>query len=645
VRELPRKTPPSPAYSSQRSFVFPLTPCNGYRSAESLIWIGWDAYFANSFSCGSVLRSDFYGTVITGPGAGYDVTGALAIDTGVSRILVLGAFGLQAAVTDITLEPIDLSVARRFAAGALNHSRDEVVFFGGENMAGQLLAETLVYDVQKKKMLRLSTPKGQPVARKNAAMAYDPRAGVAVLHGGFDGQKTLSDTWTFDGAEWKLVPENKPIAREKHSLGYLPERGLTMMGGAANGVATSEALQYENGWVSPQVYAPKNGLPPGCSAARFSRIATAGSNGETYLCDVAESGPTPAYRLFLPNSTVKNVPEVPFAADPLLMMETNATFGVTLWLSSKVGKMYRFDGVKFIETGLEGLCTADALAAACVTATQVAFHNGKKVAFPAGTPTAQESYVWSAAADKFIVSREDVNGNVKRFEANANGTIRELPGPFPKISSVIAAAVVGDASVVFTRTKATVPRALAEVQTPSGWAKADAVFEMSGLEMFSVAKTASGSTGFESASYFGTGGVVSNFSPLRVQLVTSGMRPTVGVVLPPATGCSVLTGFEVEGQARGEAGGETAVAIYPWNGFDFSQTPGAVIEPSASRPKTRLDGPIDAYQRFGYNNLAELNPRRAFPIRVQVSTVGKTKGPFDGRLTVEQFQVRYRCRQ
>lgn len=56
----------------------------------------------------------------------------------------------------------------------------------------------------------LRKPKASPTARESHAMAYDPIRQKIVMFGGFDGQNYLSDTWLYDGANWRKLPSVGP---------------------------------------------------------------------------------------------------------------------------------------------------------------------------------------------------------------------------------------------------------------------------------------------------------------------------------------------------------------------------------------------------------------------------------------------------
>jgi hypothetical protein len=90
------------------------------------------------------------------------------------------------------------------------------VLFGGLTAKG-LSSETWTWDG--KRWLHL-TPAHSPLARYNAAMAYDPRRQVILLYGGrvLDQAEAApgSDTWAWSGADWSEVSSrnNDPGGRD-----------------------------------------------------------------------------------------------------------------------------------------------------------------------------------------------------------------------------------------------------------------------------------------------------------------------------------------------------------------------------------------------------------------------------------------------
>jgi Galactose oxidase, central domain len=78
-----------------------------------------------------------------------------------------------------------------------------------------------------------------PSARLAASMAFDPVSGKLILFGGFDGNKFLSDTWTFDGQSWTKVA----VAQPPH--------GRTVAGMAYD--AVSKKVVLFGGWMGTAV--------------------------------------------------------------------------------------------------------------------------------------------------------------------------------------------------------------------------------------------------------------------------------------------------------------------------------------------------------------------------------------------------------
>lgn len=73
----------------------------------------------------------------------------------------------------------------------------------------------------------------QPPPRANSRLAYDPANRLVVLFGGDALDRTLSDTWTFDGQRWtKKSPAIAPAPRAGHALMWLPQaKKLLLLGG------------------------------------------------------------------------------------------------------------------------------------------------------------------------------------------------------------------------------------------------------------------------------------------------------------------------------------------------------------------------------------------------------------------------------
>jgi outer membrane protein assembly factor BamB len=79
-------------------------------------------------------------------------------------------------------------------------------------------------------------PASTPTGREGAAMVYDERREVILLHGGRDGTgRALSDTWEWNGQRWRLISTNGP--------------GVTLAG-CAYDVARDRTVIYGGYWAA-----------------------------------------------------------------------------------------------------------------------------------------------------------------------------------------------------------------------------------------------------------------------------------------------------------------------------------------------------------------------------------------------------------
>ncbi len=78
---------------------------------------------------------------------------------------------------------------------------------------------------------------GVPGPRTDASSAYDPANGTIVMFGGADRSGVLDETWTWDGATWRLQhPTRSPSAREGAIMAFEPSgRHVLLFGGLTCG--------------------------------------------------------------------------------------------------------------------------------------------------------------------------------------------------------------------------------------------------------------------------------------------------------------------------------------------------------------------------------------------------------------------------
>jgi hypothetical protein len=85
-----------------------------------------------------------------------------------------------------------------------------------------------------------------PSERSRAAMVYDERRGVCVLHGGAIGAFSLSDTWEWDGVAWTFRSNTGP-SRRMHDMAHDGRRGVTVLyaGQVNNGPLASDTWEWD----------------------------------------------------------------------------------------------------------------------------------------------------------------------------------------------------------------------------------------------------------------------------------------------------------------------------------------------------------------------------------------------------------------
>ncbi|MCB9663693.1 MAG: hypothetical protein H6732_06255 [Alphaproteobacteria bacterium] len=82
----------------------------------------------------------------------------------------------------------------------------------------------------------------RPPARREAAIAWDPIAGRAILFGGRESNdRLLSDTWTWDGVRWAEADAPGPPALFHHEMAWSPTWGRVVLYGGSNGDRSTNA--------------------------------------------------------------------------------------------------------------------------------------------------------------------------------------------------------------------------------------------------------------------------------------------------------------------------------------------------------------------------------------------------------------------
>ena len=114
------------------------------------------------------------------------------------------------------------------------HVHHQLFLFGGFS-ANDRLSDTWIYDITDNRWFQIR-PENSPSHRSDAAIAYDPKNDVVILHDGYCRDDSHpQDTWVFDfdSISWtQMSPEDSPIPQYGHHMIYdTRNRMLVMYGG------------------------------------------------------------------------------------------------------------------------------------------------------------------------------------------------------------------------------------------------------------------------------------------------------------------------------------------------------------------------------------------------------------------------------
>ncbi|MGO4181163.1 cadherin-like beta sandwich domain-containing protein [Paenibacillus sp. TAF43_2] len=133
---------------------------------------------------------------------------------------------------------------RMGAAMAFDEKNGKVIMFGGEGTSG-LLKDNFLWDGETKQWQKLadsSVPSGL-VARKGAAITYDPNLERLVMFGGEGASGVLNDIWVWHGEvlQWKPLLIPAPSARAGAQFAY-DGQNLVLFGGYTLSGSTKNRL-------------------------------------------------------------------------------------------------------------------------------------------------------------------------------------------------------------------------------------------------------------------------------------------------------------------------------------------------------------------------------------------------------------------
>jgi len=137
--------------------------------------------------------------------------------------------------------------AENGAGMAFDSSRGKVVLFGGQTNPGEILDETREWAGGWTKRSLAGPP-----ARWNHSMAYDSLRRRTIVFGGNSStvgvypSTRFGDTWEFDGVSWTKPAETGPVARDEAAMAFDPRRGKTVLyGGNTHEVSLDDTWEWD----------------------------------------------------------------------------------------------------------------------------------------------------------------------------------------------------------------------------------------------------------------------------------------------------------------------------------------------------------------------------------------------------------------
>jgi cysteine-rich repeat protein len=138
----------------------------------------------------------------------------------------------------------DLPAPRQDASGTYDPIHGELVVFGGEDGAKQILDDTWALDEVGWSSLAL----GAPIRRERAGIAYDPVRHAVVMFGGYSASAQgilLNDTWQWSGAVWtRSTPASVPPARMRPGMAWDGAR-VILFGGSQIGSLLDDTWAWD----------------------------------------------------------------------------------------------------------------------------------------------------------------------------------------------------------------------------------------------------------------------------------------------------------------------------------------------------------------------------------------------------------------
>ena len=200
----------------------------------------------------------------------------------------------------------------------LGASNSHIVVFGGQNLAGQRLADTWVWTGT---VWQAASGTG-PSARTVLAMAPEPTRQRVLLFGGYGAAGFMGDTWEWDGAAWTQLPVAGPSPRLGHAMAYDPIRDRVVLFGGQDATGyVSDTWEWDGThWTLASTSGPgarrDHGLArKGSHIVLFGGITVTGTDlADTWEWDgtnwvqTATGGPDPRFAISLASDSITGTP-------------------------------------------------------------------------------------------------------------------------------------------------------------------------------------------------------------------------------------------------------------------------------------------------------------------------------------------------
>lgn len=111
--------------------------------------------------------------------------------------------------------------------------RKKTVLFGGSDGSGKRLSD--VWEFDGTKWDSISFTGDNPGPRISPGSAYDSKRGLLILFGGISANGMQSDTWSWNGKEWKQLATTGPSKRVMGYIAYDKKRDRIVLFGGRKG--------------------------------------------------------------------------------------------------------------------------------------------------------------------------------------------------------------------------------------------------------------------------------------------------------------------------------------------------------------------------------------------------------------------------